>query len=470
MVVQPHKIAMDEKNDSGRMVETINILKENTDSIQEEFAWLEEVMNVRLKLYFRQECGKESIWAVPPPDHKVTRSYYSKFIEHYRCSVAERLLLMLALAPHIHPQALDIFYVKNSTYDKGFTEFGGLKGTTHGGFLPTGETAVFLLAGNDLYARMQAMKLFDNTHYFATHQILHLNDPAPNEPFLSGPLNISPDFINYFLTGQNKRPRYNKDFPAKIITTDTEWTELVLPADTLSQVEEIKTWIEHRNTLMYDWGFSRKLKPGYKSLFYGPPGTGKTLVACLIGKLCKLDVYRVDLSIVVSKYIGETEKNLEKIFQMAENKNWILFFDEADALFGKRTGVSSSHDRYANQETAYLLQRIEDFNGVVILASNLKNNIDEAFARRFQSLIYFPVPQAEERLKLWTQSFSPATKLEDGFDLKLLARKHELTGGMIMNAIRYCSLMALKRNENIIRLSDVEKGVQKELVKEGRMM
>jgi SpoVK/Ycf46/Vps4 family AAA+-type ATPase len=238
----------------------------------------------------------------------------------------------------------------------------------------------------------------------------------------------------------------------------------------MSQVEEIVTGIVYHDTLMYKWGFSKKLKPGCKSLFYGPPGTGKTLVACLIGKRCNLDVYRIDLSTIVSKYIGETEKNLEKIFQMAENRQWILFFDEADALFGKRTGVSSSHDRYANQETAYLLQRIEDFKGVVILASNLKSNIDEAFSRRFQSVIYFPVPQANERLKLWNQSFAQPTVLEDGFDTKHFAKKYELTGGMILNVIRYCSLMALKRNENIIRTIDAENGIQKEMMKEGRLM
>jgi hypothetical protein len=365
---------------------------------------------------------------------------------------------------------LDLFSVKNATYDKGFTEFGGLKGSSHGGFLPTGETAIFLLAGNDLHSRMEAMELFSNSHYFYNHQVLQLNDAAPNEPFLSGALTLSADYINYFLTGHNSRTRFNKDFPARLITTETGWDELVLPQDTLIQVEEIRTWIEHNDTLMNAWGFSKKLKPGYKSLFYGPPGTGKTLVACLIGKICDLEVYRIDLSTIVSKYIGETEKNLEKVFQMAENKNWILFFDEADALFGKRTGINNSHDRYANQETAYLLQRIEDFKGLVILASNLRSNIDEAFARRFQAIIYFPVPQPEERLKLWKQSFSAATILEPAIDLNVIAKKYELTGGMILNVVRYCSLMALKRNENVIRLADAEKGIYKELAKEGRMM
>jgi hypothetical protein len=461
---------MDEKTHTGRMVNNIDILKENIDAVKQEFKWFEEVLSVRFKLYFEQECSYKSIWQVVPPEYKDNNSYYAKFITYYQCTIPERLVLMLALAPHIQPQALDVFFVKNATYDKGFTEFGGLKGSTHSGFLPTGETALFLLAGNDFLSRTQAKNIFDSTHYFTKHGILQLHDAAANESYLSGAIILSQDYVNLFTTGYNKKPHFSKDFPAKLITTQMEWDELVLPQDTVTQIEEIKVWIQHHHTLMNDWGFHRKLKPGYKSLFYGPPGTGKTLVACLIGKLCTMDVYRIDLSMIVSKYIGETEKNLEKVFQMAENKNWILFFDEADALFGKRSSVSDAHDRYANQETAYLLQRLEDFNGIVILASNLKSNIDEAFARRFQSVIYFPVPQSEERLKLWEQSFSHATVLEDKIDLKSLAKKYELTGGMIMNVIRYSSLMALKRNENIIRLIDTEKGIQKELVKEGRVI
>jgi hypothetical protein len=470
MELSPDQIFVDEENDSGRMVDEMDILKENTDVIHTELKWFDEVLNARLKLYFGHECDVKSIWDIIPPDYSGKQSYYAEFIAHYQSTAAERLILMLSLAPHARPQLLDVFTIKNATYDKGFSEFGGLKGNTHGGFLPTGETAVFLLAGDNLYSRMAVIDLFNSKHYFSYHQILQLNDPAPNEPLLSGSLCISPDYINFFLTGQNRNPRFNKDFPAKIIQTEIEWDELVLPEDTMNQVEEIVTGIVYHDTLMYKWGFSRKLKPGYKSLFYGPPGTGKTLVASLIGKRCNMDVYRIDLSTIVSKYIGETEKNLEKIFQMAENRQWMLFFDEADALFGKRTGVSSSHDRYANQETAYLLQRIEDFKGVVILASNLKSNIDEAFSRRFQSIIYFPVPQAEERLKLWNQSFALATVLEDGFDTKHFAKKYELTGGMILNVIRYCSLMALKRNENIIRTIDAENGVQKEMMKEGRLI
>src|SRR5699024_10733916 len=153
--------------------------------------------------------------------------------------------------------------------------------------------------------------------------------------------------------------------------------------------------------------------------------------------------YRIDLSLTVSKYIGETEKNLARIFDWASDKQWILFFDEADALFGKRTEISSAHDRYANQEVSYLLQRMEDYPGMVILATNLKSNIDEAFTRRFQSVIYFPVPGKEERFELWKNAFPKQITLHDSVDLEQLADQYELTGASIMNVVRYCSLMAL---------------------------
>lgn len=452
------------------MVKSDDILKQNTEVIQQELSWFNNVLNTRMQLYFGQECEYKSIWDIVPPVYEENKSYYGNFLKHYQTTAAERLILMLLLAPHVQPQLLDVFCIKNVAYDRGYSEFGGLKGNTHGGFLPTAETIVFLLSGTDLYNRALATDLLNTTHYFTRHGIISMHDAAPNEPLLSGVAILSQDYVNLFLTGYNTRPHFTKDFPARLITTQMEWGDLVLPGDTLSQIEEIKTWIQHNHTLMNDWGFQKKLKPGYKSLFYGPPGTGKTLVACLIGQLCEMDVYRIDLSMIVSKYIGETEKNLEKVFQMAENKNWILFFDEADSLFGKRSGVNDAHDRYANQGTAYLLQRIEDFNGIVILATNLKNNIDEAFARRFKTIIYFPIPEPHERLRLWQQSFSHATVLEEKIDLKHLAKKHELTGGMIMNVTSYCSLMALKRSENVIRLNDAEKGIQNELVKEGRIV
>ena len=208
-----------------------------------------------------------------------------------------------------------------------------------------------------------------------------------------------------------------------------------------------------------------RLTPGYTALFYGPPGTGKTFSACLLGQFCQRDVYKIDLSLMVSKYIGETEKNLSRIFDTAENREWILFFDEADALFGKRTEVDDSRDRYANQEVSYLLQRIEEFHGVVILASNLKTNIDDAFIRRFQTIIPFPMPAAAERLRIWKQAFSERLRFANCVDLTAIADKYEVSGGTIMNLVRYCSLKAISQKTRQITLSDIEQGLKREFAK-----
>ncbi len=173
---------------------------------------------------------------------------------------------------------------------------------------------------------------------------------------------------------------------------------------------------------------------------------------------------------VISKFIGETEKNLANLFAKAENKDWILFFDEADALFGKRTNVRDAHDKYANQETAYLLQRIESYNGLVILASNFKSNIDDAFMRRFQSVIHFPMPNTGERLQLWKKSF-PEKKVDlNGLNLEYIAQRYELSGASILNIVQFCCLRALSRGDISILESDIREGLSKEFNKEGKIV
>jgi SpoVK/Ycf46/Vps4 family AAA+-type ATPase len=184
-----------------------------------------------------------------------------------------------------------------------------------------------------------------------------------------------------------------------VVTTNLTWNDLQLNNTALTKVTEIKNYLKESSFLKKENNLKKNLKTGYRVLFIGPPGAGKTLTASLIGKELDKPVYKIDLSQVVSKYIGETEKNLEIIFANAEGKNWILFFDEADALFGKRTTVKDAHDRFANQEVSYLLQRIEEYNGIAILTSNLKGNIDESFTRRFQSVVHFPPQSTKERIK-----------------------------------------------------------------------
>jgi hypothetical protein len=442
----------------------------NAETLEQELFWLAKVIDTRFKLHFKMDCEHSSIFELDAPDLKDDASVYARIVRHFQMSYQERIMLILSLVPHIRPQLLDIFFTKNEAYDRIYTEFGGLKGKYHSGFLPTGETAALILAGNDISERIKLVELFRPEHFFAKHNILKLDLHHGNEPLLSSGLEISEEYLSMLSTGRAFKPDFSTNFPAKLLSTRLDWADLVLDPQVLGEISEIAAWIKHQDTIMNDWGLSRMLKRGYRSLFYGPPGTGKTLTACLLGKTLNLVVYRVDLSQVVSKYIGETEKNMANIFDQAENKNWILFFDEADALFGKRTATSDSKDRHANQEVAYLLQRVEDFSGVVILATNLKANMDTAFSRRFQSIVFFPAPNYEQRLRLWRNTFEGHVKLDADVDFTVLANDYKITGGAIINVLRYCSLSALERGSQIVCMDDIREGVKKELKKEGKTL
>ena len=404
--------------------------------------WFETVLHVTIGVYFQQQGFENaSVGQIRPPSSK----WLEEVTKHSDITFEERVIVMLALMPHIKPQALDTFFLQNGALDRQFTQFGGWKGLSHGGFLPTGETAVFIIAGDDPIKRCEVVRMFQRDYWFYTSNILRLEGANEGEPFLSGQLRVSEEFLSHVLLDREYKPDYSIGFPAKLITTPLEWEDMVLDYQTHEALEEINTWIEHQHTIMEDWGLKRILKPGYRALFYGPPGTGKTLAATLLGKKNNMDVYRVDLSMIVSKYIGETEKNLAKVFDLAENRNWILFFDEADALFGKRTTTNTSNDRHANQEVAYLLQRIEDFPGTVILATNLKSNIDEAFSRRFQSIIYFSMPSEELRAELWRSMLPKEWLGDDAEELIATAAKSELSGGSIANVVRKCAVQLVSK-------------------------
>lgn len=440
----------------------------NSDCLELELVWFQELLVLRGKITFEQSAGESEIDRLKLPDLDTSESPYATLVRRHSMGIEERLVLLLSLLPHIKPHLLDILHIKNQTYDTPFTEFGGIKGEKHRGFLPTGETAVFLLAGSNLEKRFRLLRLFDASHFFAGEKILSLEGSPKDEPFLSGVLRISKEYLSILTTGQPFKPDFDVDFPAKRITTGQEWVDLVVGNEVLQGVQEIQNWLVHGKRLQKEFKFGRRIKPGFRALFTGPPGTGKTLTATLLGKACQLDVYRIDLSMVVSKYIGETEKNLSKVFDQAENKNWILFFDEADALFGKRSQTSDPHDRYANQEVSYLLQRIEDFDGLVILCSNYRNNIDEAFFRRFQLVIDFELPDYYQRLKLWESAPLGEFDYEEGVSLDALAEKHELTAAAIVNVLHFCLLKTMERGDKKIRQRDIQQAIRLERVKEGK--
>lgn len=423
--------------------------------------WFGRVLAVAIQLYFRQGSEYSSIEEVVPP----ADGWLEDATGRQDIAFGERVVIMLALMPHTCPQALDILFVQNKDFDRQYTEFGGWKGLSHGGFLPTGETASFILAGEDMEKKKSVIRMFQREHWFHARDILRLEGAGEGEPLLSGQLRPSEEFLSRVLLDREYKPDYNTGFPAKLITTPLEWEDMVLDYNTSESLEEINTWIGHQHAIMEDWGLKRILKPGYRALFYGPPGTGKTLAATLLGKKNGMDVYRVDLSMIVSKYIGETEKNLARVFDLAENRNWILFFDEADALFGKRTSTNTSNDRHANQEVAYLLQRIEDFPGTVILATNLRSNIDEAFSRRFQSVIYFPMPDEELRAELWRRMLPKRWLGKQGEQLTALAAGTELSGGSITNVVRRCALHLMATGKRTLDKQALEAALRKEEMK-----
>jgi AAA+ superfamily predicted ATPase len=380
----------------------------------------------------------------------------------------EKLICLLGLLPYLNPGFIDGIIARIFPHGAELPEMGGIKGTNHRGFIPTGETALFLLAGTDINKRLEAMQYFNSEHPLSKNQIIRLETVNAGEPFLSGKIVLNVEIVERILFGSNSQPALSFEFPAKSITTKMNWEDLVLNKTTNDEIETIKSWIHHNDTMVKEWNLQDKIKAGYKALFYGPPGTGKTFTATLLGKHFDMDVFRIDLSQVVSKYIGETEKNLEKIFQKAEDKNWILFFDEADALFGKRTSVSSAHDRYANQETSYLLQRIEDFSGLVILSSNNKANIDPAFLRRFNAIVHFPLPDVNERLHLW-QIYLPQNHKLTTAEITSLAGKYEVTGATVLNAIHHSAINTFTNNK-LIEMADLMESLKREFQKEDRMI
>ncbi len=259
------------------------------------------------------------------------------------------------------------------------------------------------------------------------------------------------------------------DTLARKITPKLLWNDIILPSLNKSQLREICTHVKYRYLVYGEWGFDRKLSlgKGLNVLFSGPSGTGKTMAAEIIAHELGLDLYKIDLSQVVSKYIGETEKNLDKIFNEAQTSNAILFFDEADALFGKRSEVKDAHDRYANIEIGYLLQKMEEYHGVAILATNLRQNMDEAFVRRIQVIVEFPFPDEEHRRRIWEVTFPQEAPIGDEVDFGVLAREIKLAGGNIKNIALTAAFYAAEES-GVVMMVHLVRAVRREYQKLGR--
>jgi SpoVK/Ycf46/Vps4 family AAA+-type ATPase len=256
---------------------------------------------------------------------------------------------------------------------------------------------------------------------------------------------------------------------ARKVPLQYTWQDIVLPKEQMAQLHELVNHMKYRHLVYGEWGFERKLSlgKGLNALFAGPSGTGKTMAAEVLAHELALDLYKIDLSQVVSKYIGETEKNLDRIFREAQTSNAILFFDEADALFGKRSEVKDAHDRYANIETGYLLQKMEEYEGMAILATNLRGNLDEAFARRMHFVVEFPFPDEEYRYHIWKGIFPPQAPLADDVDFTALARTFKLSGGNIKNIVLAAAFLAAEEGQ-AIAMRHLLRSVRREFQKVGQ--
>ncbi|HEX5414890.1 MAG TPA: ATP-binding protein [Chloroflexota bacterium] len=258
---------------------------------------------------------------------------------------------------------------------------------------------------------------------------------------------------------------------AKRVEPRYGWNDIVLTADNYAQLKELCDRARHATVVLERWGFGKKhaRRSGVTALFAGQPGTGKTMAAEIVAGQLGLELYRIDLSSVVSKYIGETEKNLERIFQAADRGDAVLLFDEADAIFGKRSEVRDAHDRYANVETAYLLQRLEAYDGLAILTTNLRGNIDDAFVRRLEFVLEFPMPEEVERLRIWDLALAPEAPRATDVDLPFLARRFRLAGGHIRNIALGAAFLAAADGE-AIGMKHLVRATRREHQKMGKMV
>ena len=319
--------------------------------------------------------------------------------------------------------------------------------------LTSGEIAAAVTAAVDLARLREAGRLSAEAHPQKANAKLNAAKLAATDLFAAARARLSHNLASF---ASKIEPRYSRK-------------DIVLPDDQLAQLDEICNQYKYQEVVYGEWGFESKLSlgKGLNALFSGHPGTGKTMAAEVIAGELHLELYKIDLSQIVSKYIGETEKNLNRIFGEAQDSSSILFFDEADALFGKRTEVKDSHDRYANIEVSYLLQKMEEYDGIAILATNLRQNMDEAFLRRMQFIVEFSFPDEEYRRRIWRAIFPTSAPLASDVDFDLLARQVRLAGGNI-KSIGLAAAFYAAGDGRVIRQQHLVRAVRREFQKLGR--
>ncbi|WP_439478859.1 ATP-binding protein [Chryseobacterium aquaticum] len=420
----------------------------NHDSLNEEMKWLESLIDMRCKELFLED-EEEVNHKIPEAPKLDDASPYSIIVNKHHLSEIDRVILALGVASAHYPSVLKTFVQIEESSNAFAIEAGGEYNKAYRSFKPTFQTALFLLSGKNL-------SLW--SHYSAKliiGSVLLKNDIVYNRSsteFIHGKIELDSSYLNYFLSGQKPQLDHGSYFPGKLYQSDLTMEDIILESNIREQIKPIGHYIKALENGFFKTN-EHSFKPGFIALFYGAPGTGKTMLAGILANTYGIDMYHVDLSQVVSKYIGETEKNLEVLFNRLQGKNCMLFFDEADALFGKRSDVKDAHDRYANQEVSYLLQRIEKFDGLTVLASNFENNMDDAFKRRIDVSINVIRPTEDTRKSLWEHYLPKNITFENDDLLTHLSKEYSYTGANIRNIMKNIVMALYDRNETIITYS-----------------
>ena len=437
-----------------------------TPALLEYLHWLKEIVNQRISL--NETCEFNTLLSSnPEPDLSLFNEDPLKMIFiKSKMTASQKIIVLLSIAPYYIPD-----YLNYLAADQQKAQLLCLsRSQINGMVIPTVESAIFILAGYSPESRHYYLSYFFDNAFLVRNAFVEIPPATQSDPLTSLRFLPGEKTMTGLLSQDPDNPKFTNSFPAEKLDTDYQWEDLVLPFDTREQINEVRDWVEFEKLMVEKDLRQTKFKFGCKSLFHGPPGTGKTLAATLLGKHTGKKVYRIDLSAIVSKYIGETEKNLSRVFDRASNGDWILFFDEADALFGKRGSTNNAHDRYANQEVSYLLQRFETYEGLSILASNYITNIDKAFYRRFDNIVEFKKPEHEERLQLWKKFLPEGYVFDPEIDIERTAYKIEINGAAIYNIMRHSYMKAVLRGDNIIKGQDMQDSLRKEKIKEGKVI
>ena len=417
----------------------------HAQALEMELEWLATVINARLLQHFEQTPDAP---LVPAPVHP-SGSALGSLLSEGAFAQPERLVLALALAPHLRPEVLDVLFVQNQNLNRGFTEFGGLKGIAHGGFIPTGETAAFLIAGASLHKRLELMRILGSEHQFSRRNILNLGTPENGEPVFSGRLAISDEWLKRLCGGTAVKPDLGSEFPAALCTTPLGFEQLVVDAHIQEQLQFLLSWSQRNEEWMHTVDCLAQHKRGLVASLHGPAGVGKTLSATLLGKQSLADVYKVDLRHMGGGDTAQVQSGLARLFDMATARRWILLLENADVLL-ENTGSATQASN-----VACLRHHLKGFAGLALLESRRPLDAESAHMDPVDVVVKFEWPDYGQRLQLW-QAHLPEEKVGGYVRMEDLAQCFKFTGSQIADVVYRASLKTAQRHDSLVYASDLK--------------